>query len=63
MRYPPPGVFWEKRLDLLDSKGVDFFKSGKETTKRRQAIEGTGVRVGVAGRDSAALQEAGGQAA
>jgi hypothetical protein len=24
----PPRVFWKKRLDLLDSKGVDFFRDG-----------------------------------
>jgi hypothetical protein len=27
---PPPGVFWKKRLDLLDSKGLDFFGDAKE---------------------------------
>ncbi len=27
---PPPRVFCKKRLDLLDSKGLDFFGSAKE---------------------------------
>jgi len=27
----PPRVFWQKRLDLLDSKGVDFFGGDKES--------------------------------
>jgi hypothetical protein len=27
---PPTRVFWKKRLDLLDSKGVDFFGDDKE---------------------------------
>ena len=27
---PPPRVFLEKSLDLLDSKGVDYFGSDKE---------------------------------
>jgi len=27
---PPPPVFCRKSLDLLDSKGVDFFGSDKE---------------------------------
>jgi len=26
----PPRVFCQKRLDLLDSKGVDFFESAQE---------------------------------
>jgi len=30
-RYPPTRVFCEKSLDLLDSKGVDFFESAKES--------------------------------
>ncbi len=29
--YPPTRVFCEKSLDLLDSKGVDFFESAKES--------------------------------
>jgi len=41
MRDTPTRVFWEKRLDLVDSKGVDFFESGKERQKRLQAIENT----------------------
>jgi hypothetical protein len=28
--YPPPRVFCKKRLDLLDSKGLEFFEKGKE---------------------------------
>jgi len=27
---PHTPVFWKKRLDLLDSKGVDFFGDDKE---------------------------------
>ena len=27
IRDTPPRVFWKKRLDLLDCKGVDFFES------------------------------------
>jgi hypothetical protein len=30
---PPPRVFWKKRLDLLDSKGVDFFGDAKEAAR------------------------------
>jgi hypothetical protein len=30
---PHPGVFPKKRLDLLDSKGVDFFGSDKEAAR------------------------------
>ena len=26
----PPRVFWQKRLDLLDSKGLGFFESAQE---------------------------------
>jgi hypothetical protein len=29
-RYPPPRVFCKKRLDLIDSTGVDFFEMDKE---------------------------------
>ncbi len=32
MTLPPiPRVFWQKRLDLLDCKGVDFFGGDKES--------------------------------
>ena len=31
--YPPPRVFCEKRLDLLDCKGVDFFGDAKEAAR------------------------------
>jgi hypothetical protein len=30
---PPTPVFWKKRLDLLDSKGVDFFSDDKEAAR------------------------------
>ena len=30
---PPPRVFCEKRLDLLDSKGVDFFGAAQEAAR------------------------------
>jgi hypothetical protein len=30
LRYPPPRVFCKKSLDLVDSKGVDFFGDDKE---------------------------------
>jgi hypothetical protein len=30
--YPTP-AFWQKRLDLLDSKGVDFFSDDKEAAR------------------------------
>ena len=29
-RVTSPRVFWRKSVDLLDSKGVDFFGSDKE---------------------------------
>jgi hypothetical protein len=29
-KVPPPRVFCKKRLDLIDSKGVDFFERDKE---------------------------------
>jgi hypothetical protein len=29
----PPRVFCKKRLDLLDSKGVDFFGDDKEAAR------------------------------
>jgi hypothetical protein len=32
-RTPPPRVFCKKRLDLLDSKGVDFFGDDKEAAR------------------------------
>jgi hypothetical protein len=32
-------VFSEKRLDLLDDKGVDFLEEGKETVKSLQMLE------------------------
>jgi hypothetical protein len=35
-------VIWKKRLDLVDSKGVDFFGSVKETAKRLQNTENMG---------------------
>ena len=35
-------MFWKKRLDLVDSKGVDFFGSVKETAKRLQDTEKMG---------------------
>ncbi len=35
---PTPGVFCKKRLDLLDSKGVEFFG----VTKRLQVAEKEG---------------------
>ncbi len=31
--YTPPRVFCKKRLDLLDSKGVDFFRDGQEAAR------------------------------
>ncbi len=30
---PPPRAFCKKRLDLLDSKGVDFFGDDKEAAR------------------------------
>jgi hypothetical protein len=30
---PPPRVFCKKRLDLLDSKGDDFFGDDKEAAR------------------------------
>jgi len=33
MRVPPTPVFWKKRLDLLDNKGVDFFGDDKEAAR------------------------------
>jgi hypothetical protein len=30
---PPPRVFCKKRLDLFDSKGVDFFGDDKEAAR------------------------------
>src|SRR6266481_6677618 len=36
-RYPPPPVFWEKRLQTIENKGNECRKECKETTKRRQA--------------------------
>jgi hypothetical protein len=35
--YPPPGVFWEKRLQAIENKGNECGKDRKETTKRLQA--------------------------
>ena len=33
IRDTPPPVFCKKRLDLLDSKGVDFFGDDKEAAR------------------------------
>jgi hypothetical protein len=33
---PPPRVFCEKRLDLLDYKGVDFFEAAQEAASGRK---------------------------
>ena len=33
VRLPPPRVFWKKRLDFLDSKGVEFFGDDKEAAR------------------------------
>ena len=40
--HPTPRVFWKKRLDLVDCKGVEFFGGVKETAKRLQTAEKMG---------------------
>jgi hypothetical protein len=35
-RVPPPPVFWEKRLEVIENKGQGCEKEGKERCKRLQ---------------------------
>src|ERR1700756_2428779 len=35
-RVPPPRVFWEKRLEVIENKGDEGGKEGKERCKRLQ---------------------------
>src|SRR5216684_8236012 len=40
---PHPQVFWQKRLELIENTGVDFFEEGKERAKRLQSLDSTGL--------------------
>src|SRR5260370_18916873 len=41
--HPPPRVFWEKRLEMIENKGQRRGKEGKERCKRLQAADSTTV--------------------
>jgi len=39
LRYPPPRVFGQKRLQVIENKGKECGKERKERTKRLQVSE------------------------
>src|SRR5260370_28402769 len=41
--YPPPRVFWKKRLEMIENKGQRRGKEGKERGKRLQPADSTTV--------------------